>query len=84
MHTLDHNSVVCCVKFSGDGKYMATGCNKSAQVYDIETGEKVQYVILVLNLSSNIFFFLVHFLKILEKMEIYIFEVFVLVLMVDI
>lgn len=41
MHTLEHQSVVCCVKFSSDGKWMSTGCNKSAQIYDVETGEKV-------------------------------------------
>lgn len=41
MHNLDHSSVVCCVKFSNDGKNLATGCNRSAQIYDVETGEKV-------------------------------------------
>lgn len=41
VHTLAHESVVCCVRFSMDGKYVATGCNKSAQIYDIMTGEKV-------------------------------------------
>ncbi len=41
-HTLDHSSVVCCVKFSGDGRHLATGCNKSAQIYDVETGEKTR------------------------------------------
>jgi len=40
-HTLDHNSVVCCVKFSGDGKYLATGCNRIAQIYDVQTGQKI-------------------------------------------
>lgn len=24
-----------------DGKYVATGCNRSAQIYDVETGEKL-------------------------------------------
>ncbi|KAK7951759.1 chromatin associated protein [Apiospora aurea] len=41
VHTLDHQSVVCCVRFSHDGKYVATGCNRSAQIYDVTTGEKV-------------------------------------------
>jgi len=40
-HTLDHNSVVCCVKFSGDGKYLATGCNRIAQIYDVQSGQKI-------------------------------------------
>ncbi|KAI3393276.1 hypothetical protein diail_4509 [Diaporthe ilicicola] len=41
VHTLAHESVVCCVRFSMDGKYVATGCNKSAQIYDIVTGDKI-------------------------------------------
>ena len=41
VHTLVHDSVVCCVRFSADGKYVATGCNKSAQIYDVQTGEKL-------------------------------------------
>eukprot|EP01117_Protostelium_nocturnum_P017710 TRINITY_DN725_c0_g1_i1.p1 TRINITY_DN725_c0_g1~~TRINITY_DN725_c0_g1_i1.p1 ORF type:complete len:572 (+),score=177.06 TRINITY_DN725_c0_g1_i1:372-2087(+) len=40
-HNLDHSSVVCCVRFSNDGKHLATGCNKSAQIYDVTTGEKI-------------------------------------------
>src|SRR5579859_5676291 len=41
LHTFEHQSVVCCVRFSADGKYIATGCNKSAQIFDVKTGAKV-------------------------------------------
>ncbi|KAF9458229.1 WD40-repeat-containing domain protein [Collybia nuda] len=40
-HNLVHASVVCCVQFSADGKYVATGCNRTAQIYDVKTGVKV-------------------------------------------
>jgi len=41
VHNLSHNSVVCCVRFSRDGRFVATGCNRSAQIFDVETGQKV-------------------------------------------
>ena len=41
LHTLVHESVVCCVRFSLDGKYVATGCNRSAQIFDVVTGNKI-------------------------------------------
>ncbi|PWW80389.1 WD40 repeat-like protein [Tuber magnatum] len=41
VHTLEHNSVVCCVRFSQDGKWVATGCNRSAQIFDVKTGGMV-------------------------------------------
>ena len=41
LHNLLHESVVCCVRFSQDGKYVATGCNRSAQIYDVNTGQEV-------------------------------------------
>lgn len=37
--SLEHSSVVCCVRFSVDGKYLATGCNRSAQIFDVQTGQ---------------------------------------------
>mmetsp|Transcript_29543 Transcript_29543/g.74283 ORF Transcript_29543/g.74283 Transcript_29543/m.74283 type:complete len:510 (+) Transcript_29543:34-1563(+) len=40
-HTLDHDSVVCCVRFSHNGKFVATGCNKAAVLYDAETGSRL-------------------------------------------
>ncbi|KAK7680213.1 hypothetical protein QCA50_016722 [Cerrena zonata] len=40
VHTLIHESVVCCVRFSADGKFLATGCNRTAQIYDTKTGAK--------------------------------------------
>ncbi|KAK0192449.1 WD40-repeat-containing domain protein [Armillaria mellea] len=40
VHTLMHATVVCCVQFSADGKYLATGCNRTAQIYDVKTGLK--------------------------------------------
>ncbi|KAI7882006.1 WD40 repeat-like protein [Lichtheimia hyalospora FSU 10163] len=38
VHSLDHPSVVCCVKFSNDGRYMAAGCNRITYIYDVTTG----------------------------------------------
>ncbi|KIL53808.1 hypothetical protein M378DRAFT_19534 [Amanita muscaria Koide BX008] len=40
VHNLVHESVVCCVRFSSDGKYLVTGCNRTAQIYDTKTGAK--------------------------------------------
>jgi glucose repression regulatory protein TUP1 len=35
---------VCCVRFSLDGRYVATGCNRSAQIFDVETGNPVAHL----------------------------------------
>lgn len=40
-HTLDHQSVVCCVRFSGDGSMVASGCHKTAQIFDVESGKQI-------------------------------------------
>ena len=34
-------SPVLCVRFSTDGKYLATGCYRTAQIYDAKTGQKI-------------------------------------------
>ncbi|ORZ02431.1 WD40-repeat-containing domain protein [Syncephalastrum racemosum] len=41
VHTLTHSSVVCCVKFSANGRYMAAGCNRETFVYDVVTAQPV-------------------------------------------
>jgi len=43
LHTLDHDSVVCCVSFNKEGNYLATGCNRSAQIFDTKTGKRAYY-----------------------------------------
>lgn len=38
VHQFNHESVVCCVRFSKDGLWLATGCNRTAQIFDMRTG----------------------------------------------
>lgn len=45
VHSMDHSLVVCCVRFSKDGQFIATGCNKTTQVFNVETGELVAKLI---------------------------------------
>ncbi|CED82302.1 WD40 repeat-containing protein [Phaffia rhodozyma] len=40
VHNLVHESIVCCVKFSNDGKWLGTGCNRTVQIFDTKTGAK--------------------------------------------
>ena len=44
VHTFVHQTVVCCVQFSPDGKFLATGCNRIAQIFEVETGKIVSWV----------------------------------------
>jgi glucose repression regulatory protein TUP1 len=44
IHNLPHQSVVCCVRFSLDGRFVATGCNRSAQIFDVETGHPMAHL----------------------------------------
>lgn len=44
IHNLPHQSVVCCVRFSIDGRFVATGCNRSAQIFDVETGHPIAHL----------------------------------------
>ncbi|KAG4304097.1 hypothetical protein PORY_002461 [Pneumocystis oryctolagi] len=41
VHTLEHQSVVCCIRFSNDGEYLATGCNRVALIFDVKTGKRL-------------------------------------------
>ncbi|OTA54440.1 hypothetical protein K449DRAFT_439336 [Hypoxylon sp. EC38] len=43
VHNIDHGVVVRCVRFSHDGKYVAIGGNKSAQIYDVLTGKVIRF-----------------------------------------
>lgn len=40
-HSYRHDSVVCCVRYSWDGRFLATGSNRSAQIFDAATGQGV-------------------------------------------
>ncbi|KAK4083838.1 uncharacterized protein Triagg1_1500 [Trichoderma aggressivum f. europaeum] len=41
VHTLFHDSAVCSVQFSPDGRYVATGSLRFARIFDVYTGEEI-------------------------------------------
>ncbi|KAJ7075253.1 chromatin associated protein [Mycena belliarum] len=41
VHTFAHETVVCCTTFSPDGRWLATGCNRTAQVFEVGSGRRV-------------------------------------------
>lgn len=41
VHTLEQSSVVCCVKFSADGRYLAAGCNRITYIYEVSTAREI-------------------------------------------
>ncbi|CAK5262512.1 unnamed protein product [Mycena citricolor] len=41
IHTFVHETVVCCIHFSHDGKFLATGCNRTAQIFSVLTGHRI-------------------------------------------
>ena len=40
-HNLYHDSIVCYVRFSCDGQYLASGSEGAAQIYDAQSGQKL-------------------------------------------
>lgn len=70
-------SVVCCVRFSADGRYLATGCNRTAQIYDVKTGHKSWYAGLTSDITLTLtpFYLSVFWLMIQwESLETFTFE----------
>ena len=39
---LEHESVVCCVRYSADGSHFATGSSSAVDIFDATTGERVR------------------------------------------
>lgn len=40
-NSFSHDSVVCCVRYSWNGEYLATGSNRSAHIFDVNSGQRV-------------------------------------------
>jgi len=41
LHTFEHDNIVTCLRFSPDGRYIATRCRRTAQIFDLGLGQKV-------------------------------------------
>jgi len=46
VRTLKHDGIIQCVQFSNDGKHLVTCCNHTAQIFNVQTGEKIWLVTL--------------------------------------
>lgn len=40
-HTFTHDSFVCCVRYSWNGEFLATGSKNAAEIFDAQTGKRV-------------------------------------------
>lgn len=41
LHAFEHFSLITCMEFSDDGKYIATGTYRSAEIFHLNTGKKI-------------------------------------------
>lgn len=82
MHSFDHNSVVCCVKFSLDGRFLAAGCNRVTYIYDVSSGNKIWYIQSTIVLISHLLPLACFKMNQVLKKAIFTFDPFALVQMV--
>lgn len=54
LHTIAHDNVVCCVRFSLDGRYLATGSNRTATIVDVKSGERTASLSDVEGVAQNV------------------------------
>ena len=44
-------SIIRCVRFSADGKYLAVGCIPKVHIYDVETGVETWFDLLLVHVG---------------------------------